>query len=524
MKRLFYFSGYRLTVFHWTRGRFDGSYYFNPDEKGREEFRKYLTEAPNVPARLLVDVIEEDFRIETIPHLLGNDRKAVIKRLNDRYHRGSRQYTYYEHQRREKTGRKDDVVLLSALTNVELIQPWLDLFRKYDVPICGIWSLPHVSRKVLGRIDAKHGHVLLISQQVSSNVRQTYFHDGKLITSRSATLNPDEDSYGRFLLEEIDQTARFLTNKRFIGFDEILHIHIIASDEHLPSIQDECRSTPLRQVIVHRLAEVEKKVDTQGISGPFGNGIFAQLCMEDRRGGHYGNAEDFAACNLHRIGQLFQNSAIAMVVLTVLFMVFLFIDGERLKDEAVIFQQQARVINTQYQQQLQSMEARLAVAPVMKSTVDIVRLLQQRKPISPQAFMIEISKTLSGNDLSLIRITGIEWSLSQVHDEEEGGNNPVQDGGLPMQLQSTPLVHHGLIRGRVPLSADNIRQAVDQVDRFADILRERKDVSAVKITRLPIDVRSTSNLTLETGAEAPKEMRSSEAGSFTITLQMEPQV
>ena len=519
MKRLFYYSGYRLTVFHWINGKFAGNYYFNPDEVGKEEFRHYLRNTPNVPGRLLVDVIEEDFRVESIPHLYGKDRQAVIKRLNERYFRASKQYTYYEHQGREKTGRKDDRILLSALTNVDMIKPWMNILQEEDVPVCGIWTLPHVSKKVLGRINAKTGHVLLISQQVSSNVRQTYFHNGKLITSRSATINLEDDTYGKFISEEIDQTARFLTNKRFIGFDEVLHVHIIASDQDIESISKECQSTPLREITVHKLAEIEKKVDTQGISGPFGNGIFAQLCMEDRMGvGHYGNSEDFSICTRYRVGKFLQNSAIAMVILSVLYSVYLFIDIERLKTESVIYSKQTAIINENYEYELQRLEPKLKIAQLMRSSVNITRDINKKKQVSPQYFFVELSKSLSGHDLSLIRIQDIQWAVEKKVDEDDDGD---MDKTVPVQLKSGTLQHQVTLKGQVPVTADNIRAAVNQVNRFAEVLRARKDVSRVVIEKLPIDVRSTAMLSLETGADAPKELQKSDSGIFTLVITME---
>lgn len=518
MKRLFYYSGHRLTVFHWINGKFSGTFYFNPDAEGQDDFRHYLRNTPNVSARLLVDVIEEDFRIETIPHLRGADRTAVIKRLNERYYRSSRQYTYHEVQGREEDGRRDDIVLMSALTNIDLIRPWLDIMKSEEVPVNGMWSLPHVSKKVLSRIDARSGHVLLISQQVSSNVRQTYFRDGKLMTSRSAAITLEGDSYGKFLSDEIDQTARFLTNKRHIGFDEILHIHIIAGDEHMDSVLAECQSSPLREVSVHRLAEVEKKVDTQGISGPFGNGIFAQLCMEDRFSrGHYGNREDFEVYHRNLVGWWLQQSAQAMILLSLLAVVYLFIDMNRLQEEAGILAQQAASIDERYEQELKRLEPRLKVARKMKATVDTVNYIEQRKRVSPQAFFVELSHTLSGHELSLISIREIEW---QAIDPERDADQPNMPNKINTeQLQARQLNHFAKIKGRVPVSAETIRQSVDQVNRLAEVLRAREDVLRVVINKLPIDVRSTANLSLQAGLDSQPVARE-DSGLFTLTVTM----
>ena len=106
MKRLFYFTGYRLSVLYWKGKELVGSSSFEPTEQGLEKFRNYLSQSENISAKFLVDVIEEDYRNETIPHVGSKDRKAVISRLVDRYFRLSHSYFYSDVIGREKTGRK----------------------------------------------------------------------------------------------------------------------------------------------------------------------------------------------------------------------------------------------------------------------------------------------------------------------------------------------------------------------------------------------------------------------------------
>ena len=106
MKRLFYFTGYRLSVLHWKGGALVGHTSFEPTESGLNQFRHYLLQTENIPGKFLVDVIEEDFRNERIPHVGSKDRSAVISRLIDRYYRSSQDYCYHELIGREKEGRK----------------------------------------------------------------------------------------------------------------------------------------------------------------------------------------------------------------------------------------------------------------------------------------------------------------------------------------------------------------------------------------------------------------------------------
>lgn len=515
LKRLFYYSGYRLTVFHWSEGRFSGSYYFEPDEKGREEFRRYLKNSPAVNSRFLVDVIEEDFRRTTIPHVGAQDRKAVIKRQTERYFRNSKQYSYSEYQGREHTGRKDDIVLISALTNPDMVKSWLVILEEENTPICGIYSLPIISKKILGRIDAKSGHVLLISQQVSSNVRQTYFIDGKLITSRSATLNLEGESYGKFISEEIDQTSRFLTNKHFIGFDEVLNVHIITSPEHIESLNAECPETPLRHIQIHELADIEKKVETQGISGPFGNGIFAQLCMEDRfQRPHYGDNSDFRVCNQERLRKSFIMSAIGFVVLAIVYTIIQLIDIDKMQQQEIVYKEQKHQIDTAYIKELQHLEPELEMAEVMKNTVKVVRKINQRRQVSPQRFFVWFSNIFNMSKFSLLRIVEIDW---RANIKAEPGNDFI-NAKVPVQIGDGQLVDEVTVKGMVPIQAVHIRDATDEINALAETIRKQPDVQGVFIQKLPVDVRSSANLSLTTGTESRDSTNNDTSGEFILKV------
>jgi len=77
------------------------------------------------------------------------------------------------------------------MTNPQLIQPWITILDECEVPLSGIWTLPLISKNLLKTIKATSGVVLLVSQQVNSNVRQTLFRDSKLVSSRQSIINQD---------------------------------------------------------------------------------------------------------------------------------------------------------------------------------------------------------------------------------------------------------------------------------------------------------------------------------------------
>ncbi len=183
MKRILYFTGYRMVAQEWAGRKLVSSVYFEPDDQGLDLFSAYLRSFKNEPVRLLVDLIEEEFRQIRIPLLRGADRQAILNRNYAKYFRTS-EYKFSISQAVEKKTRKEEKVLVIGLTNQYLLEPWLKIIEETRTPLSGILSLPLVSEAYVKQLKAEHRAVILVSQQVPSNLRQSVFIDGKLILSR----------------------------------------------------------------------------------------------------------------------------------------------------------------------------------------------------------------------------------------------------------------------------------------------------------------------------------------------------
>src|SRR3990167_6907756 len=165
MKRLLLFlSADHLHAQIMERGKIITQHEFTDSSEGQENFAEFLKTAKH-PAYLLVDLIEEDFRQETIPHLFGSNRSALLERKFDQFYRGTpfRQATLLQ---RQKTGRRDDDMLFSALTNPSLIKHWLDILLAQQTPLAGIYSVPQISAPLVKDHPAEH--LLLISWEKSA--------------------------------------------------------------------------------------------------------------------------------------------------------------------------------------------------------------------------------------------------------------------------------------------------------------------------------------------------------------------
>ncbi|MCZ6882947.1 MAG: hypothetical protein O7F15_08095, partial [Gammaproteobacteria bacterium] len=139
MNRLLYFTGYRMVAQEWLGRKLESSVYFEPDDQGLDLFSAYLRSFRGEPVRLMVDLIEEEFRQVRIPFLRGADRRAILKRNYAKYFRNSR-YRHAISQSVEKKTRKEENLLLMGLTNQYLLEPWLKIIEDTRTPLSGIVS------------------------------------------------------------------------------------------------------------------------------------------------------------------------------------------------------------------------------------------------------------------------------------------------------------------------------------------------------------------------------------------------
>ena len=186
VKRVFFITSGRLRAYH-HEGQLSEPIDFIADEQGLQRFAVYLEQSSRIAVSVVVDFVEEEFREESIPHVMGSDRKAVIQTKINRLFRDAT-YSHALLQRRDADGRRDDRMLFTALTRPDLLAPWMGLLMQSKVPVSGIYSLPLLSKDLLKMLKLDARYLLLVTLQSSGGLRQTFFANGTLKVSRLAML------------------------------------------------------------------------------------------------------------------------------------------------------------------------------------------------------------------------------------------------------------------------------------------------------------------------------------------------
>jgi len=517
MKRLFYFTGYRLSVMHWKGKQLLGTSSFEPTAAGLEMFRAYLSNTEKISSKFLVDVIEEDFRSEKIPHVGGRDRRAVINRLLDRFYRSSKQYCYSTVIGREKTGRKDDIVLLGAMTNPHLIEPWLSIIDECEVPLSGIWTLPLISKKLLKTIKATSGVVLLVSQQVNSNVRQTLFRDGKLISSRQSIINQDINDIsgiGELAAPEVQRTIEFLRAQGLVGNDESINLHILGSNEQLISLQQFFKPDEHQSVTIHPIAELHEKLGLKDVGEKFSDAIFAWYCVsQDIASSHYGETNEFNRYHNKLAASALYAASLIILIAGALITQSNVSDALEYEKSIALLKQQENSYKELYSKKFEAFEEVFQNAGVMNSAVELADQIKQNSATSPLDFLITLSDIISNKVSTNIYIDKIEWSAINIDERD----------GLESKANFTakePVKHGAVVTGRISIPENNYRDSITQIQQIIDSLKASARIDTVEALAMPVDLRSDSKFSTESGVDIKRRSNIESTGVFSLRVIM----
>ena len=115
-QRVFVVSSVGLTAYHQSRFEAARTLLVRCEtRRGSCDFERYLERSPDDVTFVIADVVEEEFREETVPHAFPWERRGLIRARAARVFPGAR-YLYAERLGREKSGRRDDRIRLSAIT------------------------------------------------------------------------------------------------------------------------------------------------------------------------------------------------------------------------------------------------------------------------------------------------------------------------------------------------------------------------------------------------------------------------
>lgn len=525
MRRVLFFPGHRILAYEWDRGHFRRVEAFEPDDTGRAAFRAWLEEAPRTPVQLLLDVIEEEFHVDHVPHVIGRDRMELYRRTAQKHFRNT-EFRYITAQDRQESGRRDDRVLIAGLTNPELLKVWLTVIDTARVPLKGIHSLPLVGERLLPHLGASRTRrALVISQQIPSTLRQSYYENGRLRFSRLAPGRyRDAVGFVDFLWRELDQTLHFLETQRFRRRDDPVDVFVIAGQDVAPALRDNLASSDSVTCHLVPLEGLAARVGIRGeLPGGFADSVFVQVLLKQwRPANHYGLARLRRHFFVQRGRQALRWTAAALVLVAAAVVGGTVLQGRVYEQGAREARARAAGFEEMYQQRLRQLAEFDYRAVDVKSAVDLMNRLDAAATREPGGMMARVGEVLDRHPD--IVLDGLTWLLSSRPDlePEPGGDAltaaPAAD--LPaIAVADAPAYQYALIEGDVVGFGSDYRRAVEIFERFVAGLDEGTAFGRIEVLEAPFDLRPDSGVSGDSGTGARD--RTAQRASFSVRLRLD---
>jgi len=503
----------------WYAGKLQGCQTFINNEDGHAAFAGFLRQHQSTPVYLIVDAVEEDYRLESLPHTSGAAKRELITRKLNQFYRG----LYYRTAHfisRDKDKRKDDNYLFVALNNDEFIEGWINVIQRADAQLVGIYLLPMLSKLLVKQFKLTAPDILLC-EQLSSGLRQTYFYNGRLSMSRLVPNVPDDISkLAYFYLAETEKTRLYLMSKRFISLETRMSLVLVSADgvtQHISQAisQDQgldclnINSSDMAKSLglpLDMLQEMPELLHMQLLAN--GN-LVDNLAPEKLTKGF----------RFRQLKLIIGIATVAAAVLGVLASAWMLVQG--LNNQTAYQQavQDTVVQEHRYRDVAKSYPATLISANDLQLAVELDRKIAAY-PQSPRRMMQVLSAALESSgqgvldqgSLENVQLDRLRWMLSSdgnVKDDDKSmplaasqaaGNAPA-NAGVALAADAAALYEVGFVTAEIAGFGGDYRAALNTVNSYAANIKADARVAAVEILQEPVNVSSFADLQGSTADE-----------------------
>ncbi len=483
-RRLLYLSAHQMVAYQWHAGALTREAAFEATPGGLKEFSDYLALHAKSVFMLLSNVAEEGYQIDSIPFLRGADRQAILERKLGQLFFNA-ELTGELSLGFEKSQRKNERIMLAALTNTDFFLPWLECLLNAGAALSGLYSLPFLAPLLLKKIKRSEDQCLLLSVQDQS-IRQSYLEQGELHFSRLTPLqNSSIGGIAQTFASEALKLQQYLASQRLVGRNQPITAHILAHPAAFKAIRSSCiDSGPLR----FNLISLEDCATQTGLKSPLPDThsemLFLHLLATSPPRIQFAGEALRHDYHLRRI----RSTLLGLGALTLLgclaFSGKLLFENITLAEETQILQSEAALFRQRYEAMVKTLP------PIPTSHDTLHRVIDRsielnRHSISPGKLYSEISRALHA--VPSVEIESIDWKASGIDPRAPG--TPAGTTAATANDSETALVR-GTIRFGEQATP---RQLLAVFDQFVEALKSRPGIQ-VEILKRPFDIESAKPL------------------------------
>ncbi len=460
---------------------------FSDDDRGLREFDRYLSLHPDMTSAMLIDVIEEEFALDSIPKLGQRDRNALIQRRGQRkFRRTPYRVSIYQGTPGRREG--EFSVIHSAISNHELVDPWLQLILAHKTPMSGVYSVPLMTPRIAKRLFPVKDAVMFVAPHQGTKLRQVFLRDGAIQSARlSQGPGIEDEDFAKFIVTEVMRSRRYLDRSRLISNMETLNVCVIASEETAGRIRSlvDSNSTDQYRFLTPRAAT--RKLGQRKLhAADHFEDVFLSAVAKSRPGQSYANAGEDRYWKMRRlrgaiIGSAFVTAAACSVVAAVLLS-----DVWGLRNRISSIQTQVEFLAETFRRENDRFDPIKADSHEMQLAVDTGDfLLSNRVPVP--WVMNQLGAVLG--DYPDIKLQELIWLAETPPDPNPQPQR--RDVAAPVRVPVTSGVSAVITADIEPFDG-NMRHAFSRIDALAADIKRRTTFDRADAIEYPFDANTSS--------------------------------
>lgn len=503
----FYVTQGSLTVWESGHGTVHEAAVFADNDDGLREFNDYLAEHEQQSCFIVVDVIEEEFALDTVPKLGMRDRKALMhRRLQRKFPRTSYRLPIYQ----GRTAEGEASITHSAVTNHELLDPWLHIMLSHEIALTGIFSVPLMAADIMRRLRKTTGPTLLLTQHQQTKLRQVFFASGYTQSARlSQSPDIDSEEYARFLINEIGRSRRYLERTRLLSGMEPLDVFIVANKAISQKIIDAAESDSPMQI--HCIG-LDKAASVVGLRHPPAGDrlemLFIAAAFRQRPKQSYATSGESRYWHMRRVRHTVISACTGAAAVCAVAAGLYISDALLLKQHSQEIEQQLVQLTETFRRENEQFDPIKADSHEMKLAVDTGDfILENRLPVP--WVMQQVGLVLG--DYPDVQVLSLGWTaqsaIAENAQQQRRGEQP-----MPVPVSAITAVNADITASITPFDG-NMRRAFARIDSLVAELEARTVFTDVVAVEYPIETHPKSAVSGEYAGEVKDE-----SASFRLRL------
>ena len=515
IRRFFYVTQDALAVWRRIGAALSEEVSFPSSDEGYELFAAYLKRSANQRSLMLVDVIEEEFVTDTIPDLSATDRRGLIsRRLKKRFARTP--YRLGEFQGKSRRAGDRYNVVFSAITNHELVDPWLGIIDEHKLPLVDITSVPLVAAALLSEFRTPAENALFLTRHQGGRLRQVFIKSGRAVSARlSIVKSGGDDQSDESLVSEIAQSRKYLERSRLLSYSDPLDVYLVAGSGFTANAIRDDSGIDFQLHIIESAEAVQKLGLSMDVQERNLEVLFLAQSARKRSRGSYAPKNRTNYSRLLTLRHTLIGMAAAGAVSCSIIAGAYLTKALVLRSATQTIESQVMRLEETYRRENAEFEPIRADSHEMKLAVDTGEYIQENT--LPVDWVIrEVAQVIDAHPD--VFIGELRWAI-ETAGEDENNPSPRNRGDRPMPVSIPEIVGVSAnVNGEIRPYNGDLRNAFERIDELAASLKSGTQFDHVAVIEYPIDARPASAVS---GEVRRQEDKPSANFSLSMTLRID---